>query len=103
MFEHRLTDEQYEELARLWEEYMRLGPKRGQEHLDETGQALAFSQYVDLDEDEPQYSLNDILAFFAEKERREGTEPMDEKAIDREYRTALREGGYNVCFPDNPQ
>lgn len=73
MFELRLTDEQYEELAQFWHEYMVLGPSRDEMGLDRTGIALKFSQWIDVDEDEPHYGLPEILAFFDEKARREGT------------------------------
>jgi hypothetical protein len=66
-----LTEEQYNELAQFWREYMLLGPKRGQ-NLQLTYLALDFSEWIDADEDEPQYGLPEIHAFFTEKERREG-------------------------------
>ena len=70
-----LTEEQYDELAQFWHEFMVLGPTREQMGLDRTSIALTFSQWIDApgDEDEPEYGLPEILAFFDEKERREGT------------------------------
>lgn len=74
LFEVKLTDERYGELAQLWDDYMWLGPKRGTEHYTPAERALDFCQYIDSDPDEdPRYGLPDILAFFAEKERRQGT------------------------------
>ena len=72
-FELRLTEAQYDELAQFWHEFMVLGPTREQMGFDRTGIALIFSQWIDSDEDEPEYGLPEILAFFDEKERREGT------------------------------
>lgn len=72
-FRLHLTEEQYNELAQFWHEYMVLGPRRAEMGLDRTSSALNFSQWIDADEDEPQYGLPEILAFFDEKERREGT------------------------------
>lgn len=78
-FQLHLTDEQYDELAQFWHEYMVLGPADKTLKHGLTGVALAFSQWIDADEDEPCYGLPEIMAFFAEKERREGTAwPKDE-------------------------
>ena len=68
-----LTEEQYDELAQFWHEYMVLGPPRRDMGLDRTGVAMNFSQWIDVDEDEPRYGLPEIIAFFDEKARREGT------------------------------
>lgn len=72
-FRLHLTEEQYDELAQFWHEYMILGPRRDEMGLDRAGIALNFSQWIDSDEDEPEYGLPEIAAFFDEKERREGT------------------------------
>jgi hypothetical protein len=71
--EHLLSEEQYNELVQFWHEFMMLGPTQQQKGLDLTGLALDFSEWIDSDEDEPYYGLPEILAFFAEKKRREGT------------------------------
>ncbi len=69
-----LTEEQYAELAQFWHEFMVLGPTQEQMGLDRTSIALTFSQWIDSDPDEdPEYGLPEILAFFDEKARREGT------------------------------
>lgn len=108
-FEIKLTDEQYEELAQFWHEYMVLGPPRSDMGATHSEIALHFSEWIDAPgDDEPVYGLHHILAFFDEKERREGTAiPQDEgerEAQERraraEYETALREGGYYQCFPE---
>jgi hypothetical protein len=68
-----LSEEQYNELAQFWHEFMMLGPTQRQKRLNLTGLALDFSEWIDSVEDEPYYGLPEILAFFAEKKRREGT------------------------------
>lgn len=77
-FHLHLTEEQYNELAQYWHEYMLLGPRRNETGLDRAGIALSFSEWIDADEDEPCYGLPEITAFFAEKERREGTAVTNE-------------------------
>jgi hypothetical protein len=72
-FHIHLTEEQYTELAQFWHEYMVLGPRRDEIGASLTAIALNFSEWIDSDEDESRYRLSEILAFFAEKERREGT------------------------------
>lgn len=72
-FEAHLSEWQYSELAQFWHEYMILGPRRSQEQLSLQEEALNFCEWIDADEDYPPYGIPEILAFFAEKERREGT------------------------------
>jgi len=84
MMEHRLSEEQYNELAQFWHEFMMLGPTEQQKRLDLTGLAMDFSEWIDSDESgfdddgEPCYGLPEILVFFAEKERREGAAVTNE-------------------------
>jgi len=72
-FRHHLTEEQYAELAQLWHEYMILGPRNDEIGASLETIALNFSGWIDSDEDESLYGLGEIMAFFREKERREGT------------------------------
>lgn len=69
-----MTGEQYTQLAQFWDEFMALGPTLEQSKLDLTGLAHAFMNWIDSDDDEYTglYSVEEILKFFAEKERREG-------------------------------
>src|SRR5258708_5465387 len=77
----KLTEDQYAELSQFWHEFMVLGPTREQMGLDLNGIALTFSQWIDSDEDYPEYGLPEIHAFFHEKELREGTAwPKDYRA-----------------------
>ncbi len=41
----RLTEEQYNELAQFWREFMMLGPTEQQKRLDLTGLAMDFSVF----------------------------------------------------------
>lgn len=69
-----MTEEQYTELAQLWHEYMMLGAPTRDIGLSQEGIALNFSEWIDSnDEEESLYGLDEIIAFFREKERREGT------------------------------
>lgn len=71
MFEIKLSEEQYNELAQFWREFTMLGLTKEQETLDLTGLALDFSEWID-NVGEPEYGLGEIQVFFAEKERRDG-------------------------------
>jgi hypothetical protein len=57
----------YDELARLWYEFLLFGPP-----IDEQSHALDFVEWLDTEPENP-YGLSDVEYFFAEKERREGT------------------------------
>ncbi len=78
----KLTDDQFHELSQFWHEYMVLGPPRKDMGLDRAGIALNFSQWIDSDDEEPEYGLPEIIAFFDEKARREGTAPPESEAQD---------------------
>jgi hypothetical protein len=69
-----LTEEQYNELAPFWHEFMMLGPTQRQKGLDLRDLAKDFMGWIDNDDDEycGLYSVEEILAFFTEKERRKG-------------------------------
>lgn len=71
-FEVKLSEEQYSELRQFWREFTMLGLTREQEQLDQTGLASVFLEWIDND-GEPCYSLGEILAFFSQKEHRDGT------------------------------
>ena len=72
-FTVKLSDAQFQELSQLWYEFMVLGPTQEQMGLDRTSIALIFSEWIDSDPDEdPEYGLPEILAFFDEKARRLG-------------------------------
>ena len=76
-FRLHLTEEQYAELRQFWREYMLLGPRNDEIGASLTVIALNFSAWIDTDETafidgEPCYGLSEIMAFFDEKERREG-------------------------------
>ena len=73
--QHILSEEQYNELAQFWHEFMMLGPTQRQKELDLRDLAIDFMEWIDNDDDEycGLYSVEEILVFFAEKKRREGT------------------------------
>lgn len=86
-FEIRLTDDQYTELAQLWTEYMMLGPRRDEMGSSLETIALNFCEWLNPDseiEDEQKSGLGEILAFFREKEWREGTAIPSEESLDDE-------------------
>ena len=77
--QHLLTEEQYNELAQFWHEFMMLGPTHEQKGLDLRDLAKDFMGWIDNDDDEycGLYSVEEIHTFFTEKERREGTAVMN--------------------------
>jgi hypothetical protein len=78
--QHILTEEQYNELAQFWHEFTLLGPRSDEIGLDLRDLAKDFMGWIDNDDDEycGLYSVEEILAFFTEKERREGTAVTNE-------------------------
>ena len=67
MFHQKLTQDQLEELSRLWQEYSRYGLKP--EDQDPIARARNFCEYVSLGEDYPEYGFPEISAFFRTLEK----------------------------------
>lgn len=70
-----MTEVEYDGLAQFWTEFMIIGPTERQKGLDRRGLAQDFMGWIDAGDDECTglYSVEDILAFFNEKEQREGS------------------------------